>query len=246
MAGHSKWANIQHRKGRQDAQRGKMFTKLVRELTVSARLGGGDPAGNPRLRAAIIAARAASMPNDNINRAIEKGSGAGDTDSWEEINYEGYGPGGVAVLVETMTDNRNRTTADVRHIFSKSGGNLGETGSVNWQFERQGFVTIGKEGRSEEEVAELAIESGAEDYEDSGESWCLTTAADQLHAVVDALEGEEVEVGSSEWIMVPSSEVEVDEETARKVLRMIDFFEDNDDVQKVWTNAANLEVEDEG
>ncbi len=245
MAGHSKWANIQHRKGRQDARRGKIFTKLVRELTVSARMGGSDPDGNPRLRSAIAAARAQSMPGDNIKRAIDKGAGTGDTDAWFEITYEGYGPSGVAVLVDTLTDNRNRTTADVRHIFSKSGGNLGETGAVGWQFERQGLVTFDGGDRSEDDITELAIESGADDYEQVGEIWCLTTAPDQMHAVADVLQGEGAEVKTTEWIMVPSNEVEVTAEVASKVIRMIDLFEDNDDVQKVWTNAANLEIADE-
>ncbi len=245
MAGHSKWANIQHRKGRQDAKRGKIFTKLVRELTVAARLGGSDPEGNPRLRSAIAAARAQSMPNENIKRAIDKGAGTGDTDAWVEITYEGYGPSGVAVLVDALTDNRNRTTADVRHIFSKSGGNLGETGAVGWQFERQGLVTFAVDDRDEDEMTELASEAGADDVEQVGETCCLTTAPDQMHAVADVLQTEGVQVQTAEWIMVPTNEMELDAEVAAKVIRMIDLFEDNDDVQKVWTNAANLEIAEE-
>jgi len=237
MAGHSKWANIQHRKSRQDARKSKVFTKLVREITVSARLGGGDPDGNPRLRAAVAAAREVNMPADNIQRAIDKGVGAGDTDSFEEVTYEGYGPGGVAILVEGLTDNRNRTASEVRNLFTRGGGNMAESGAVNWQFERKGLVTVDREGIDEERAAELAIESGAEDYEDGGDVWAISTAGSELHAVADALTASGVEVKSVEWVMVPTTEVNPDPRQSDKVLALIENLEDHDDVQKVWTNA---------
>lgn len=237
MAGHSKWANIQHRKSRQDAKKSKVFTKLVREITVSARLGGGDPDGNPRLRAAVAAAREVNMPADNIQRAIDKGVGAGDSDSFEEVTYEGYGPGGVAILVEGLTDNRNRTASEVRNLFTRGGGSMAESGAVNWQFERKGLVTFAKEGIDEERAAELAIESGAEDYEDGGEVWAISTAGSDLHAVADALGVAGVEVKSVEWVMVPTTEVNPEPSQSDKVLSLIENLEDHDDVQKVWTNA---------
>lgn len=237
MAGHSKWANIQHRKNREDAKRAKVFTKLVREITVSARLGGGDPGANPRLRAAIQAAKDENMPNENIERAIDKGTGDLEGEAFEDFTYEGYGPGGAAILIEGVTDNRNRTAAEIRHLFSKGGGNMAESGAVAWQFGRQGIITLPKQGLGEERLTELLIESGAEDYEDAGDSWMITTAGSDLHSVVDELEGHEVEVRSSEWVMVPQAEVELDDETARKVSSLLESLDDHDDVQKVWTNV---------
>ena len=237
MAGHSKWANIQHRKGRQDAKRAKIFTKLVREITVSARLGGGDPEGNPRLRSAVVEARGVNMPADNIQRAIEKGTGTGDGDSYEEFTYEGYGPGGVAILIEGLTDNRNRTAAEIRSLFSRAGGNLAENGSVAWQFERTSLITVSKELVDEERLTELLIECGAEDYEDAGDDWIVTAGGADLHAVTEGLITQGVEPKASQWVMVPSNEMDIDEKLGGKVAAMLDKLEDQDDVQKVWTNV---------
>jgi YebC/PmpR family DNA-binding regulatory protein len=237
MAGHSKWANIQHRKNREDTRRAKVFTKLVREITVSARLGGGDPNANPRLRAAIQAAKAENMPSDNIDRAIDKGTGDLEGGSFEDFTYEGYGPGGAAILIEGVTDNRNRTAAEIRHLFSKGGGNMAESGAVAWQFSRQGIITLPKHDLGEDRLTEILVESGAEDYEDVGDTWMITTAGSELHAVVDSLESHAVEVRSAEWVMVPQAEVALDEDTARKVSNLLDSLDDHDDVQKVWTNV---------
>ena len=237
MAGHSKWANIQHRKGREDAKRGKLFTKLVREITVAARLGGSDTDSNPRLRAAVAEAKKNSMPNDNIKRAIDKATGGGDDSNFEETVYEGYGPGGVAVLVEAMTDNKNRTTPEVRHIFSKCDGNLGEAGSVAWQFTRKGFILLAKEGLSEDDLTELLLEVGADDYEDAGDHWGIYTEAEELHAVREALEQNSREPESAKLIMTPNTEIQVAGETLKKILKLVDMLEDNDDVQNVWNNA---------
>jgi len=237
MAGHSKWANIQHRKGREDAKRGKLFTKLVKEITIAARMGGGDIDANPRLRAAISAAKGQSMPNDNIKRAIDKGTGKAGGEEIIEISYEGYGPAGVAVIVEAMTDNKNRTTPEIRHAFSKSGGNMGETGSVGWQFKRTGYIVVPKEGRSEDDIAELAIEAGAEDYEESGENWGILTSVEEFSDVLNAFDDQGIKVVSSQLAMIPTTEITVAGDTLKKVMRMIDRFEDLDDVQNIWTNA---------
>lgn len=243
MAGHSKWANIQHRKGREDAKRGKLFTKLVREITVSAKLGGPDPDSNPRLRSAVAEAKKNSMPNDNINRAIDKATGGGDAAQLEEVVYEGYGPAGVAVLVSCLTDNKNRTTPAIRNIFSKSGGNMGEAGSVAWQFTKKGYIRVPKSGLSEDRLTELLIEAGAEDYEDAGEHWGILTAAEDLHAVGGELEAMDVEIDSARLDMVPNTEIKVEGETLQKLMRLMEQLDDNDDVQDVWNNADFDEAE---
>lgn len=243
MAGHSKWANIQHRKSRVDAKRGKIFTKLVREITVAAKMGGADPDANPRLRAAIAAAKAASMPNDNIKRAVDKGCGKGADADFEECTYEGYGPAGVAVMLDVVTDNKNRTLPEIRHIFSKCGGNLGEAGSVGWQFNRKGYITLPKEGLSEDRITEIVLEVDAEDFEDAGDCWGVITDADTLHSVAEAMEKQGVNLESSNYTMLPTSEIQVEGKTLEKVMKMIDMFEDNDDVQHVWTNADFDEAE---
>lgn len=236
MAGHSKWANIQHRKGREDAKRGKLFTKIARLITVAARMSGPDPDANPRLRAALMDARKNSMPNDNIKRAIDKALGGADG-PMDELTYEGYGPGGVAILVETMTDNKNRTTPEIRHLFSKHGGNLGESGSVAWQFERQGYIEMAKGDQSEDAIAELIIEAGAEDFEEGDSFWGVTTAADELHQVARALEDAGCEINSAKQIMSPTNEITVEGETLTKLMRLVELFDDHDDVQNVYTNA---------
>ena len=238
MAGHSKWANIKHRKAAQDAKRGKIFTKLIRELTVSAKVGGGNPADNPRLRAAVDKALGANMTRDTIDRAIARGAGSNDADNMEELTYEGYGAGGVAVLVEAMTDNRNRTVSEVRHAFSKCGGNLGTDGSVAYLFTRRGQLTFSAD-TDEESLMEVALESGAEDFvtNDDG-SFDVFTSFEEFGAVRDALEAAGFAPESAEGTMVPSTQAELDLDTAQKVVRLIDMLEDLDDVQNVYSNAS--------
>ena len=238
MAGHSKWANIKHRKAAQDAKRGKIFTKLIRELTVSAKVGGGNPADNPRLRAAVDKALGANMTRDTIDRAIARGAGSNDADNMEELTYEGYGAGGVAVLVEAMTDNRNRTVSEVRHAFSKCGGNLGTDGSVAYLFTRRGQLTFSADA-DEESLMEAALESGAEDFvtNDDG-SFDVFTSFEEFGAVRDALEAAGFAPESAEVTMVQSTQAELDLDTAQKVVRLIDMLEDLDDVQNVYSNAS--------
>jgi len=243
VSGHSKWSTIKRKKGANDAKRGKIFTKLIKEITIAARMGGGDPAGNPRLRSAITAAKAENMPKDNIARAIKKGTGDLDGAVYEEILYEGYGPGGVAVLVETMTDNKNRTVADVRHFFAKSGGNLGESGCVAWMFDKKGSIVIDKEGVDEEELMDLAIEAGAEDVVEEETTFQILTEPDDFSEVVEALEKAGIKCQEAAIAMIPKNTVEVTEEkTARSLLKLLDNLEDNDDVQKVH---ANFDISDE-
>lgn len=237
MAGHSKWANIKHKKSRQDAKRGKAFTKLIREITVAARLGGGDPADNPRLRAAVDKALGQNMPKDTIERAIERGAGGADGSNVEELTYEGYAPGGVAVLVEAMTDNRNRTVAEVRHAFSKYGGNLGTDGSVAYLFSRQGVVSFAP-GSDEDRVMEASLDAGAEDIDtEQDRSISVITPWERLADVVDALHAADLEPDDAEVTMVPSSYIPCDEEQAQSVLRLIDALEELDDVQNVYSNG---------
>ena len=235
MAGHSKWANIKHRKARQDAKRAKAWTKIIRELTVAARLGGGEPGDNPRLRVAWDNALSANMPRDTIDRAIARGAGGLDGENLDELTYEGYAPGGVAVLVEVMTDNRNRAVAAVRHAFSKHGGNLGTDGSVAYLFSKQGVIALA-EGTDEETVMELALDAGAEDIDDDGLT--VVTSPEDIGAVVDALKAGGIEPEHADVAMVPSSTIPCDDETAAKVLRLLDALDDLDDVQNVTSNAA--------
>ena len=235
MAGHSKWANIKHRKARQDAKRAKAWTKIIRELTVAARLGGGEPGDNSRLRVAWDNALSANMPRDTIDRAVARGAGGLDGENLDELTYEGYAPGGVAVLVEVMTDNRNRAVAAVRHAFSKYGGNLGTDGSVAYLFSKQGVIALA-EGTDEETVMELALDAGAEDIDDDGLT--VVTSPEGIGAVVDALKAGGIEPEHADVAMVPSSTIPCDDETAAKVLRLLDALDDLDDVQNVTSNAA--------
>lgn len=237
MSGHSKWATIKHAKGIADAKRGKLFTKFIKEISIAARMGGGDPNANPRLRQIIIKARAANMPKDNIERAIKKGTGEDGAASYEELVYEGYAPGGVAVLVEVLTDNHNRAAADVRNIFSKSGGNLGTTGSVSRMFQRKGTIELDAEKVSEEEVMEVALEAGADDIVNEDGIITVTTTPDAFSAVADALTAKGFETLSAEVGLVPDAYTPVDKDTAAKVQKMIDKLEDNDDVQNVYHTA---------
>lgn len=223
-------------------ERGKLFGKLSRELTIAARLGGGDIDANPRLRLAVERAKSNSMPADNIKRAVAKGTGENGGEDYEEISYEGYGPGGVAVLVETATDNRNRTVADVRHYFAKHGGNLGENGSVAWQFERQGLLTVPRENLEEDALLDIALEAGASDVEASGELFEVSTAPEALQEVQQALEKNGVKVAGAEVVMAAKHTVAVDAENAARLLKLLDALEDHDDVQNVW---SNFEMDDE-
>ena len=237
MAGHSKWANIKHRKAAQDAKRGKLFTKLIREITVSAKEGGADADSNPRLRTAIDKALAANMTRDTVERAIKRGSGAQDSENYEALTYEGYGQSGVAVLVECLTDNRNRTVSEVRHAFSKSGGNLGTDGSVAYLFNRRGVISFAP-GTDEEQVLDLALEAGAQDVvnneDGSIEVW---TALEDFHKVADAYKAAGLSYDSAELTMQASTEVTLEQDDAEKIFRLVDMLEDLDDVQNVYTNA---------
>ena len=236
MSGHSKWANIQHRKGRQDAKRGKEFTKAAKEIIIAAK-NGGDPAGNSRLRAAIAAAKAINLPKDKIEAAIRKGTGQDAGGDIIEINYEGYGPGGVAVIVETATDNRNRTVAEIRHLMSKGGGSMGESGCVSWKFERKGVIQFSKEKYTEDQLMEAALDAGADDLRDEGDAWDIQTSMADFNTVREAFEAAGFEMLSAELNQVPQSTMELDLETARKLLRFIELLEDNDDVQNVYSDA---------
>jgi YebC/PmpR family DNA-binding regulatory protein len=238
MSGHSKWSSIKHKKGVADARRGKLFSKLSRAIIVAAREGGGDPSANLALQNAIDKAREASMPKDNIERAVARGSGAdADANAFEHVTYEGYAPGGVAIYVEALTDNRNRTASDVRHIFSKADGNLAESGAVAWLFERKGVVLVDTEAVDEDELMLAAADAGAEDVVEDGSSFRVTSAPEDLAAVRDALAAGGVPIDSAELTMVPKTTVEIeDESVAKRVLRLMDALEDNDDVQDVYAN----------
>jgi YebC/PmpR family DNA-binding regulatory protein len=238
VSGHSKWSSIKHKKGAADAKRGKLFSKLSRAITVAAKEGGTDPAGNLSLQNAIEKARSYSMPKDNIERAIAKGAGEGaDGSSYETVVYEGYGPDGVAVLVEALTDNRNRTASDVRHLFTKHGGNLGATGAVAWQFERRGIVLVGAGDVDEDELVLLAADAGADDIELDGSAFQVSTAPEALSAVRQAIEGAGFAVESAELSMIPKTTVAIDDEAvAKQVIRLVEGLEENDDVQDVYAN----------
>jgi len=236
VAGHSKWANIKHRKARQDAKRGKIYTKLIRELTVAAKAGGGDPADNPRLRLALDKANSENMPKDTIKRAIERGTGAGESGNLEEVTYEGYGPGGVAILVEAMTDNRNRTVAEVRHAFTKFGGNLGTDGSVSYLFNKIGFAQVDPNA-DEEIVMDILLENDGEDLEVGSESIEITVPFQNLSSFVETLKNKNIGILNAEVTMRADTSIALDQETGEKLLRILDFLEDVDDVQEVHSNA---------
>jgi len=237
MSGHSKWNTIRHKKGAADAKRGKIFTKIIKEIMVSAKLGGGDPGGNPRLRAAVAAAKNENMPKDNIERAIKKGTGGLDGVIYEEVNYEGYGPGGVAVLVEVMTDNRNRAASDVRHIFSRHGGSMGEAGCVAWMFSKKGSIAFSRAKVSEEEIMEVALDAGAEDVEEQEDQLEVTTSLEDFAAVKSLFDSKGIPYELAEISMVPQSTVRIeDEKAAMQVLKLMDALEDCDDVQHAYAN----------
>jgi YebC/PmpR family DNA-binding regulatory protein len=243
MSGHSKWSTIKRKKGAIDAKRGKMFTKLIKEITLAARLGGGDPEANSRLRQAIMAAKEENMPKDNIDRAIKKGIGGGEGgSSYEEVTYEGYGPGGVAVLVEVMTDNKNRTVAEIRHIFSKSGGNLGENGCVSWIFEKKGSIVFDKKTVNEDDLMELALDAGAEDVIEEGDEFHVVTDPGSYEKVRKVIDGKGLKYITASLGMIPQNSVKLEAGKAEQMLKMMERLEDNDDVQNVW---ANFDISDE-
>ena len=240
MAGHSKWNNIKNKKGKEDAKRGKVFTKLGRYIMVAAREGGGDPEYNPSLKAAIDKAKAENMPNENIDRAVKKGSGEGAMDNYEEITYEGYGPGGVAVFANCLTDNRNRTAPDIRHAFDKNGGNLGQAGSVTFMFDKKGIIAIERDDSiDEDELTMQAIELGAEDFEASEDGYEIVTSAEDFNAVRDGLASEGYNFAMAEVTYVPQTTVALSEEDAKNMEKLVDMLEDNDDVQDVFHNWEN-------
>ncbi len=242
MSGHSKWASIKHKKGKLDAQRGKIFTRLIREISVAARDGGGDPEKNPRLRTAIAAAKAQNMPADNIKRAIQKGTGELPGVSYDEITYEAYGPGGVAILIEVLTDNKNRTVAEIRHLLSKQNGSLGETGSVNWMFNKQGFIQVPAEGTDEDALMLAALDAGASDVKQEDETYDIYAEPGDLEKVRETLEESGFPIQSASQSMIPQSTVKLEEKEAGQILKLIESLEEHDDVQNVH---ANFDIEDE-
>ena len=241
MSGHSKWHSIRHKKGAADARRGKLFTSLIKEITVAARLGGGDPDGNPRLRAAMAAAKSANMPGENIKRAVQKGTGELPGLSYEDAVYEGYGPGGVAILVEAVTDNKNRTVSDIRHVFSKFGGNLGQAGCVAHLFQRQGLILIEKSSTSEDDLMTVALEAGAEDMRDGGEVYEIHTSPQDYEAVLEEIRRHDLAVASADLSMIPQTTLQLAGKPAQQMVRLMESLEDHDDVQKVF---ANFDIED--
>jgi YebC/PmpR family DNA-binding regulatory protein len=236
MAGHSKWKQIKRKKAVTDSRRASAWTKVIREITVAARAGGGDPDGNPRLRLAVDAARAVNMPKDNIDRAIKKGTGALEGESYEELTYEGYGPGGAAIFIEATTDNANRTVAEIRHAFSRNGGNLGASNSVAWMFDRKGQIYVDAARHAEDATLEAALEAGADDFTRDGEQYVITTQPAAIHAVQDALRANGVAIDSAELAMVPRNSVKVEGADAERMLKLIEALEELDDVSKVFSN----------
>jgi len=237
MSGHSKWSTIKHKKGAADAKRGKIFTRILKEMTVAARMGGGDPFGNPRLRAAIAEAKANNMPKDNIERAIKRGTGEIEGVTYEELTYEGYGPGGVALMVETMTDNTNRTTPEIRHIFEKNGGNLGTPGSVRFQFERKGYFAVEKSAVGEDKLMEVVLEAGADDLQtDDPEAFEIFTSPENFEQVRQALEKNNIPTVEAKLGQMPQNYIKIDEGKSKSMMRLMEMLDDHDDVQNVWTN----------
>lgn len=237
MSGHSKWSTIRHKKGAADAKRGKIFTKLIKEITVAARMGGGDPDANPRLRTAIAAAKAENMPKDNIERGIKKGTGELEGVSYEESTYEGYGPGGAAIFVESLTDNKNRAVSEIRHIFSKHGGSLGEAGCVAWMFDKKGYLAVAKSDADEDGLMEVALDAGAEDVRDDGVSFEVITAPEDFEAVRAAVEAAGIPCSDAEVTLLPQTTANLEGKDADQMMRLMEALDDCDDVQKIHTNA---------
>jgi YebC/PmpR family DNA-binding regulatory protein len=243
MSGHSKWHSIKHKKAAADAKRGKAFTQVIKEITVAARLGGGDPNFNPRLRLVVDKAKSLNMPKDNIDRAIKKGTGELEGYNLEEVVYEGYGPGGVAVLIEATTDNRNRTVSELRHLFSKYGGNLSEAGSVAWMFQKKGYLVIERDKISEEDLLEVALEAGAEDVNEDDSNWEIFTPPEAFEAVRDALAAKNIPIAVEQLSMIPQSNVKLEGKSAVQMLRLMEALEDHEDLQNVWANFDIAEKE---
>jgi YebC/PmpR family DNA-binding regulatory protein len=242
MSGHSKWSTIKHKKAAKDAKRGKIFTKLIKEITVAARMGGGDINANPRLRTAVLTARGSSMPSDNIERAIKKGTGELEGVTYEEIQYEGYGPGGVAIIAQVLTDNKNRTVSEIRRMFSKHGGNMGETGCVGWMFDKKGILTVDKTQIDEDRLMDIALDAGAEDVRDEGEVYEVIAPPEDFEKVKERMDQEKIAVASAQVSLVPKNTVDVDAKNVEQVLKLSEELEDHDDVQNV---AANFHIPDE-
>ncbi len=236
MSGHSKWHTIKHKKGAADAKRGKIFTRIIKELTVAARNGGGDPDTNPRLRTIVAEAKSVNMPADNIKRAIRRGTGEEEGVTYDEATYEGYGPGGAAVMVDTLTDNRNRTVGEIRHIFGKHGGNLGEANSVGWMFDKKGQIVIDKSKADEESLMAVALEAGADDMSDDGSAWEIVTSVEAFQKVVDAVKATGIEPDSAQLAMVPQNYIKLEGKVAQQMLKLMEALEDNDDTKSVWSN----------
>ena len=245
MSGHSKWATIKHKKGALDAKRGKIFTRLIKEITVAAKAGGGDPDGNPRLRSAVLAAKAENMPADNIKRAIQRGTGELEGVNYDEITFEGYGPGGVAIIVEVLTDNRNRAVSEIRHAFSKNGGNLGESGSVRFMFSKKGLIAVEKSAADEEQLMNIVLENGGDDLNDEGDSWEILTDPSAYDAVSTAIKEAGIVTVASEVTMVASTYTKLEGAQANQMMRLLDTLEDLDDTQNVYSNFETDETEEE-
>ena len=246
MSGHSKWHTIKHKKGAADAKRGKVFTRIIKELTVAARNGGGDPDSNPRLRTIIAEAKAVNMPADNIKRAILRGTGELPGVSYDEITYEAYGPGGVAIMIEVLTDNKNRTVGEVRHTLGKHGGNLGEANSVAWMFEKKGYIVVDKTGvpaNNEEKLLGAVIDAGADDMGDDGDNWEIMSSPETYSAVLDAVKGLGIEPAAAEVALLPKNYIKLEGKAAQQMLRLMEILEDHEDTKKVWTNADIEEKE---
>ena len=241
MSGHSKWATIKHKKGATDAKRGKIFTRLIKEITIAAK-GGGDPDGNPRLRTAILAAKAENMPADNIKRAVQRGTGELEGVNYEEVTYEGYGPGGVAVIIDVLTDNRNRAVSEIRHAFTKNGGNLGETGSVGYMFAKKGLIIVEKSAVDEDKLTEIVLEAGADDLSDEGDSWEILTAPKEYETVLNAVKAAKIEPAHAEVTMIASIHTKLEGTQATAMQRLLDVIEDLDDTQAVYSNFETDEV----
>jgi YebC/PmpR family DNA-binding regulatory protein len=236
MSGHSKWATIKHKKGALDAKRGKIFTRLIKEVTIAAKTGGGDPDGNPRLRGAIAAAKAENMPADNIKRAIQRGTGELEGVNYEEITYEGYGPGGVAIIVDVLTDNKNRAVSEIRHAFSKNGGNLGESNSVSWMFSKKGVIVVDKAAVSEEKLTEVVLDAGAEDLSDEGDTWEVLADPKDFEAVTNALKAANIKPEHAEVTKIASTYTKLEGTQANAMIRLLETLEDLDDAQNVYSN----------
>jgi YebC/PmpR family DNA-binding regulatory protein len=243
MSGHSKWHTIKHKKGAADAKRGKIFTRIIKELTIAARAGGGDPDSNPRLRTIIAEAKSVNMPAENIKRAVRRGTGEEPGLTYEEVMYEGYGPGGAALMIDVLTDNKNRTVGELRHLLSKHGGNLGETNSVAWMFDKKGYIVVSKSKADEEQLMAAALEAGADDMRDDGDAWEILSTPDAYQPVLDAVKGLGIEPDASEVSMLPQNYVKLEGKVAQHMVKLMDVLDEHDDVRHVWSNSDIEEKE---